>query len=48
MTFAVALPTADRRVAHDFYRAAFDLQPVGELADDGLPEPLQFVLAPAA
>jgi uncharacterized protein len=48
MTFAVALPTADRRVAHDFYRAAFDLQPVGELADDGLPEPLQFVLAPGA
>ncbi|GAA4927872.1 hypothetical protein EV188_10616 [Actinomycetospora succinea] len=46
MSFAVALPVADRRIAHDFYRAAFGLETVGELGDDGLPEPLQFVLAP--
>ena len=44
MAYAVALPVADRRVAHDFYRAALGLEAVGELADDGLPEPLQFVL----
>ncbi|MDD7939817.1 VOC family protein [Actinomycetospora lutea] len=48
MAVAVALPIADRRVAHDFYRAAFGLETVGELADDGLPEPLQFVLGPGA
>jgi len=40
----LCLPTADRRTAHDFYVAAFGLEPVGELASDGLPEPLQFVL----
>ncbi|MEJ2890589.1 VOC family protein [Actinomycetospora aeridis] len=44
MAFAVALPIADRRVSHDFYRAAFGLETVGELGDDGLPEPLQFAL----
>ena len=40
----VSLPIADRRAAHDFYIAAFGLEPVGEIASDGLPEPLQFVL----
>ncbi|GAA4867460.1 VOC family protein [Actinomycetospora straminea] len=44
MPFAIALPTADRRVAHDFYRAAFDLEAVGEPAEDGVPEPLRFRL----
>ncbi|MDD7966418.1 VOC family protein [Actinomycetospora lemnae] len=44
MPFAIALPTADRRVAHDFYRAAFDLEPIGEPAEDGVPEPLRFRL----
>ena len=48
MAFAVALPVADRRVAHDFYRAAFGLETVGEPEDDGLPEPLQFVLGAGA
>jgi predicted lactoylglutathione lyase len=38
------LPIADRRTAHDFHVAAFGLEPVGELASDGLPEPLQFAL----
>jgi uncharacterized protein len=41
----IALPTADRRVAHDFYRSAFGFEAFGdELEEDGLPEPLQFRL----
>ena len=40
----VSLPIAERRAAHDFYVAAFGLEPGGEIASDGLPEPLQFVL----
>ena len=47
MAFApvvVSLPVADRRSAHDFYRAALDLEAFGEPASDGLPEPLQFAV----
>lgn len=40
----VSLPTEDRPRAFRFYRDALGLEPVGELADDGVPEPLQFVL----
>ena len=40
----VCLPTADRRIAFDFYRDGLGFEPIGELADDGVPEPLQFVL----
>ncbi len=40
----VALPTADRRVAYAFYQDGLGLEPIGEPADDGVPEPLQFVL----
>src|SRR5215218_3237169 len=40
----VALPTADRATAHAFYRDGLGLEPIGELADDGVPEPLQFVV----
>lgn len=47
MPFVIALPTADRRRTHAFYSEALLLQPTGdELADDGLPEPLQFALEP--
>lgn len=47
MSFTVALPVRDRRSAHDFYRRALALETVGsEIADDGLPEPLQFALGP--
>ncbi|GLZ49964.1 glyoxalase [Actinomycetospora sp. NBRC 106375] len=46
MAVVVAVPTADRRVAHDFYTAGLGLEPLGETGDDGLPEPLQFVLGP--
>jgi predicted lactoylglutathione lyase len=38
--FVISLATADRRVAYDFYRA-LGLATPGELADDGVPEPLQ-------
>jgi uncharacterized protein len=44
-TVVVSLPIRDRRASFDFYRAALDLKPVGEIADDGVPEPLQFELA---
>jgi uncharacterized protein len=40
----IALPTADRRVSHDFYRDGLGLESFGEVAEDGLPEPLQFRL----
>ena len=39
----VCLPTKNRRAAHAFY-AALGFVAVGELGDDGLPEPLQFEL----
>ena len=38
--FVISLATADRRVAYDFY-CALGLATPGELADDGVPEPLQ-------
>ncbi|MFC3960431.1 VOC family protein [Nocardia jiangsuensis] len=40
----IALPTEDRRRAVAFHRAALGLEPFGELADDGVPEPLQYRL----
>lgn len=40
----VSLPIADRQTSHDFYRRALDLETIGEPGDDGLPEPLQFVV----
>lgn len=40
----IALPIADRPAACRFYEAALDLPAVGEPADDGVPEPLQFDL----
>lgn len=33
----IALPTADRRVAHDFYQDGLGLEPVGDPAEDGAP-----------
>ena len=41
----VSLPIADRPAAFAFYRDGLGLQAVGEPADDGVPEPLQFELA---
>jgi len=40
----ISLPVADRVRAHAFYRDALGLEAIGELADDGVPEPLMFVL----
>jgi predicted lactoylglutathione lyase len=41
----ISLPIADRQRSYAFYQEAFCFAPVGELADDGVPEPLQFALA---
>lgn len=44
----ISLPVADRVRAHAFYRDALGLEAIGdELADDGIPEPLMFVVNPA-
>jgi predicted lactoylglutathione lyase len=40
----VAVPTEDRQRSFNFYVEALGLEPIGEIAEDGLPEPLQFVL----
>ncbi|GLY25750.1 VOC family protein [Micromonospora sp. NBRC 101691] len=40
----VALPIADRRESYRFYQEALGLTAVGELASDGVPEPLRFVV----
>lgn len=39
----IALPTADRAIAHAFY-AALGFETPGDLADDGIPEPLTVVV----
>jgi uncharacterized protein len=44
-SLVVSLPIEDRQRSFAFYREALGLDAVGELADDGLPEPLQFELA---
>ena len=40
----VSLPIASRRASFAFYRDGLGLDPVGESAEDGVPEPLQFAL----
>lgn len=40
----VALPTGSRQRSFDFYAEGLGLEPIGEAAEDGMPEPLQFVL----
>lgn len=40
----LSLPIADRRASYAFYGAGLGLDAVGELADDGVPEPLQLEL----
>lgn len=44
LPMTIALPTADRRTSFAFYAEGLGFQPLGDLADDGVPEPLQFVL----
>jgi predicted lactoylglutathione lyase len=38
----LSLPIADRPTSFAFYSAALGLESFGEVADDGVPEPLQF------
>ncbi|GAB2865575.1 VOC family protein [Actinocorallia aurea] len=38
----VALPIADRGVSYRFYREVFGWEAAGAVADDGVPEPLEF------
>ena len=40
----ISFPIADRRTSFDFYTAGLGLSPIGEAAEDGVPEPLQFRL----
>ena len=40
----VALSTEDRQRSFNFYTEGLGLEPIGEAAEDGIPEPLQFVL----
>ena len=47
MNIVISLPTDDRATSHAFY-AALGFEAVGELASDGLPEPLQFAHQRAA
>ena len=43
-TLTICLPTDDRARAADFYRNGLDLDLHGEAQEDGLPEPLQFLI----
>ena len=40
----VSLPIADRPRSFRFYRDGLGFEPIGEPAEDGVPEPLQFAL----
>jgi uncharacterized protein len=40
----VGLPIADRRTSFRFYGEGLGFDPVGDPAEDGIPEPLQFAL----
>ena len=40
----VALPIADRRTTFVFYAEGLGFHPLGDPAEDGVPEPLQFAL----
>ncbi len=42
--FLISLPIADRQRSFAFYRDALGLEAVGDLADDGVPEPLRVQL----
>jgi predicted lactoylglutathione lyase len=40
----ISLPIADRRTSFAFYGEGLGFEPIGEPAEDGVPEPLQFAL----
>lgn len=41
----VSLPIADRRTSYAFYGSGLGFEAIGEPAEDGVPEPLQFALS---
>jgi len=43
-TVTVSLPVAERMTSYTFYRDGLGLEAVGKLAEDGVPEPLRFVV----
>ena len=43
-SITVALPVANRRTTFAFYAEGLGFHPLGDAAEDGVPEPLQFVL----
>jgi len=43
-TVVVCLPITDRQASFAFYGDGLGFEPVGEPAEDGVPEPLQFTL----
>jgi len=43
-SITIALPVADRRTTFAFYAEGLGFPPLGDPADDGVPEPLQFAL----
>jgi len=44
-SFTISLAISDRQRSFTFYRDGLGLDPVGDLAPDGMPEPLQFRLS---
>ena len=44
----ISLPIADRRTSLRFYGDGLGFEPIGEPAEDGIPEPLQFALTEGA
>ncbi|MDW7662043.1 MAG: VOC family protein [Bacillota bacterium] len=42
----LCFPIANRRISYDFYHITFGFNPIGDTAEDGIPEPLQFVINP--
>jgi predicted lactoylglutathione lyase len=44
LPITVSLPIADRRTSFRFYGEGLGFEPIGEPAQDGVPEPLQFAL----
>lgn len=43
-TVVISLPITDRQRSYAFYQDTLGLEPFGEHAEDGVPEPLQFRL----
>jgi uncharacterized protein len=44
----ISLPIADRRTSFRFYGDGLGFEPIGQPAEDGIPEPLQFALTEGA